>query len=84
MSVRAKYLSVSRSAPEAAAICDRCNRLTNHYKLTEQQVYQGGALTGTNLLVCGKCLDTPNPQGRRLDVSPDPLPIKNPRPPRFA
>lgn len=80
---RSPYLTVSSRAPTAAAICDRCQRETNHYKLSKQMDYRGGKLVDTGLLVCRQCLDVPNPQFARRFIEPDPTPIIDPRPQRF-
>lgn len=74
-------LQVSARAPRAAAICDRCGRMTNHDRLRWQWDWRGGPrLFNLRLLVCGSCLDRAQPNGRTMVLPPDPVPIANPRP----
>lgn len=43
--------------------------------------YRGGAApVWTGWLVCGVCLDKPNPYFARQVLLPDPIPVLNPRP----
>lgn len=76
--------SVSPSSPRAFAVCDRCGNWTNHYKLSSQAEWTGQRLADLNLLVCDKCLDTPQEQLRARVLPPDPVPIINPRPENFG
>jgi len=69
--------------PRAWAPCDRCGDLVNHYMLHFQMRYAGPQLINTNKLVCGGCLDIPNPQERTIVLPPDPVPIRNARPSNF-
>lgn len=81
--MRSPDLTVNPRAPRAAAICDRCQTTTNHYKLRPQMAWRGGTLAKTGLLVCRKCYDAPNPQDRSRKIAPDPIMIRDPRPPAF-
>ena len=46
--------------------------------------YRGNTLQNLRLLVCPRCLDTPQDQLRPIIVPPDPIPIKDPRPGFYA
>lgn len=64
------------------ATCDRCGQAQNHSDLAFQYEYAGFDLINLRLLVCKrKCLDLPNPTLQAIVLPPDPLPIKDPRPP---
>jgi hypothetical protein len=69
------------SAPEAQAVCDRCGFIYAHPELRWQYEWRGNALTNLRRLVCGPCLDVPQEQLRPRYLPPDPVPIKDPRPP---
>lgn len=75
---------VNPSAPEAAAICDRCGRQFNHIDLQSQFEYRGNDLMDLNILVCQSCLDDPQEQLRPRILPPDPEPVINARPPAWA
>lgn len=75
---------VSTRRPEPFAICDRCNVLMNLGDLQWQFVWTGNILNNTRLLVCDRCYDEPQDQSRARTLPPDPLPVFNARPPRFA
>jgi|SRR5215472_6341533 len=75
---------VNPSHPEAAGICDRCGFLYSHADLAWQFTYGGVGLINTNLLVCPRCLDEPNPQRQAKILPPDPEPVLNARPPSWA
>ena len=72
--------SVSSSNPKAFGICDRCGFMFNHHALRFQHDYRGRSLQNLRILVCETCLDKPQPQLKPIILSPDPVPIKNPRP----
>lgn len=76
-------LVVNPNRPRAAAHCQRCDVLINRDRLVEQKRYAGTALVGTGLYVCSQCYDTPNPQLKPRRIDPDPVPIRNPAPPRW-
>jgi hypothetical protein len=69
-----------RSHRTPNAVCDRCSFWYNLDDLTEQFDYRGSKLQNTHFLVCKKCLDVPQEQLRTIILSPDPVPVKNPRP----
>lgn len=69
--------------PEAAAVCDGCGFWVNRSSLVKRMAYRGGTVpVWDGFLVCGVCDDVPNPapQFSRLTLSPDPVPVQNPRP----
>jgi hypothetical protein len=67
--------------PRAHAICDRCGKRTNHYKLNWQYDWRGPRMQNLRFLVCDSCYDTPQQSGQRTILIPaDPLPVMNPRP----
>ncbi len=70
---------VSARDPRAFAICDRCGFLYNHHTLSFQFEYAGAGLYNTQMLVCGRCYDTPQAQLKSINIPADPLPIMNPR-----
>lgn len=74
----------SASRPQAFAVCDRCGRWWNHYKLRWQYDYAGTSLVNKRLLVCGPCCDKPQNQLRAIVLPADPVPIINPRTEPFA
>lgn len=74
---------VNPSRPAAFAICDRCGGLTNHRDLLPQYDYNAVGLYNTQLLVCERCLDVPQPQNLQPPLSADPLPVSDPRPENY-
>ncbi len=78
------HAAVSARSPRASAICDRCSRLTNHYKLRWQYEWRGERLQNIRILVCDHCYDEPQEQLRARILAPDPTPIANARPEPFT
>jgi hypothetical protein len=74
---------VNARHPKAQAICDRCSMLYHHDALSRQMEWSGNNLTWTGFLVCRSCLDIPFELNRPLRLPPDPVPIKDPRPPMY-
>lgn len=70
---------VSSRNPQAVAICDRCGAMFNHASLSWQFDWRGATMQNLRLLVCRRCLDTPQDQLRAYVVPADPVPIQNPR-----
>lgn len=70
--------------PRAFAICDRCGLLYNQVMLKFQYDWRGNQIVNTNTLVCDICYDVPYEGRRPLKLPPDPMPISNPRPVRYA
>lgn len=69
------------SNPRAAALCDGCKFLVNHDTLRKQMQYRGGDTpVWTGQLVCGACLDVPQPYFKKQVLKPDPVPVRLPRP----
>lgn len=67
--------------PQGVAMCDGCGFWVNYPELREKQEYRGGwSPVGTGLFVCATCDDVPQPYYRRQVLSPDPVPLLNPRP----
>lgn len=75
---------VSAKNPQAFAICDRCGILYNQVSLSFQYDWRGNQVVNTNTLVCQTCYDVPYEGRRPLALPPDPMPIRNPRPVRYA
>jgi len=73
----------SLRSPQAHAICDRCNFRFNHVDLQWQYDFAGSGLINKQILVCRRCLDTPQEQLRAIILSADPVPILNPRTQNF-
>ncbi len=77
---RAGRARTNKRAPRAQAVCDRCGFWYQLDALSRQYQWAGPALQDTGLLVCRRCLDTPQPQFRTFIFPPDPVPRVNPRP----
>jgi hypothetical protein len=73
----------SPSNPRAWGVCDRCNLLYNHNKLSWQFDWAGPQLINKRILVCQTCMDAPQQQLRTFALPPDPVPIQNPRPEQY-
>lgn len=69
----------SATNPQAHAICDRCGFRYNFVDLTWQYEWRGAALLNIKILVCRRCLDTPQENVRSIIVPADPQPIVNAR-----
>lgn len=70
-------------APTAAGVCDRCGSVHQLNELQWQSDWRGKALTNLKLLVCRRCLDTPQQQLMAFAVQADPVPVRNARPQNF-
>ncbi|MDE2105630.1 MAG: hypothetical protein KGL39_50855 [Patescibacteria group bacterium] len=70
---------ISPSNPSAAGICDRCGAVYSHCDLEWQFDYRGPVLQNLRILVCRRCLDTPQDQLRTIVLPADPMPIMQPR-----
>lgn len=67
--------------PEPPGYCDRCNRKFLHRNLAWQFDWRGPRLANLRILVCGGCLDVPQPSGRKpIKIGPDPVAVRDPRP----
>lgn len=67
--------------PQPPGCCDRCGFRWYHHDLRWQFDWIGNELSNLRLLVCPRCEDVPQPNGRRpVVLPPDPVPVKDPRP----
>lgn len=69
---------------DAFAISDRSGFLTNASNLTWQYEWRGNQLQNLRILVTPGELDVPQEQFRPVIIPPDPVPIRDPRPPFWA
>lgn len=76
--------NVDARNPRAFAICDRCGFLYNHVNLKFQYDWRGNNIVNTQAMVCDTCYDEPYEGRRPLKLPPDPVPIMQPRPVRYA
>lgn len=74
------HAAVDPRSPRAWATCDRCGGNYNLENLAFQFDYRGQTLQNTNLMVCDRCEDVPQPQLKPLVLPPDPIPVQNARP----
>ena len=80
-----RSVRVSRSHPQAAAVCDRCGLWANHVDLVPQMEFHGLHLGRRgNILVHRSCRDVPNGTAQAQRLKPDGLPIRDPRPEPYA
>lgn len=75
---------ISPRSPQAAGQCDRCGFIFSHSHLRWQFDWRGAQLQNTRMLVCRRCEDVPQEQLRAIVLSPDPVPIQNPRVPGWV
>lgn len=66
--------------PRALGTCDRCGFIYNRDRLRWQYDWSGLHEMNRGVLVCHKCMDTPQSQLKTINIPIDPLPITNPRP----
>lgn len=71
--------SVSTTNPVAFAVCDRCGVWRNRNQLFWQFQWSGVNLFNTQVLVCQRCADDPQPQLKTIVLPPDPPPVINAR-----
>ena len=74
---------VSASNPQAAGVCDRCGIWVTRSTMLWQYQWRGAELANIRILVCSRCLDTPQEQLRAIIVPADPVPIIQPRTENF-
>jgi len=77
------HARISRSAPQAQGLCDRCQFNFPHKDLQWQFQWSGARLQNLRILVCPSCRDVPQEGLRTIVFPPDPMPIANPRPEAF-
>lgn len=76
---RYTHARVNPRSPEAFGVCDRCQFVYQHNRLTWQFDWQGPRLQNKRILVCQTCLDVPQQQLRTIIIPADPIPIQNAR-----
>lgn len=69
----------SATRPQAFGVCDRCGCWENLVNLRWQFDWRGAALQNLRILVCYRCIDTPQQQLRAIVVPADPVPVVNAR-----
>ena len=85
MKRRGRYSCVNPRHPEAAGVCDRGGEVQKRRDLHPEMQWAGGRLVPTGFLSCLRHMDVPNPQfGGPRRLRPDPVPVRNPRPPDGA
>lgn len=70
--------------PNSLATCDRCGFIYNRNHLKWQYDWAGLKEMNRGVLVCQKCMDTPQAQLKTIQIPIDPVSIMNPRPGEFA
>ena len=75
-----KYGFIDKNNPEAMGVCDRGGEVRKHKDLHKEMIYAGRSLVWNGMLCCDDHIDKPHPQSRLLVLTPDPVPIKLPRP----
>jgi hypothetical protein len=66
---------VSSKKPQAFAVCQRCGTWYNRVDLNFQFDWRGSQLQNLYILVCKRCMDTPQEQLRAIVLPADPVPI---------
>lgn len=84
MRIHPRQAEVNPSDPRAWGTCDRCGFVISHYKLSWQHEFAGTRLVNLRILVCSSCEDSPQRQLGTVILPPDPMPILNARPERYA
>lgn len=75
---------VNPSNLDSFAICDVCGKLWNHSQLQFQYDWAGTELINLGYMACPDDYDKPFTPRKVIILPPDPLPIKDPRPPAWA
>lgn len=70
--------------PQAFGVCYRCGIWYNRVDLSFQYDWRGTALQNLYILVCQRCLDTPQEQRRAIQLPADPVPVYWPSVEQFA
>lgn len=78
---KGKYVDINPDNPDALGICQRSGFIFNHKDLVKQMVWSGNTKVWTGLMVGKPFEDVLNQQNRPPTVKPDPVPIKDARPP---
>ena len=75
------HAPVSISHPVPWRCCDRCGARWSYPKTGWQFDWRGASLANLRLIVCPRCDDLPQPNGRKpVWLSPEPRPVRDPRP----
>jgi len=77
------YVDIDPANPRGWGECDTCGHYFQLEKLAYQVEWMGTAIKRTGFRVCRECLDKPNEQLRTILLPPDPVPLKDPRPPKY-
>jgi hypothetical protein len=83
-SPQGKHVRIDPNNPEAVGMCDRSGFLYMRKDLVKQMEWRGNDLVWTGFFVGRDQLDVPNQQSRTPILKPDPVPVKDPRPPRYV
>ena len=78
---KGKHVHIDPEAPEALGICDYTGFVHMRKDLVRQMEWRGNRLVWTGYYVGKDYLDKPNPQLKTPILPPDPVPVKDPRPP---
>jgi hypothetical protein len=78
---KGKYVDVNPDNPDAVAICQRSGFIFNHKDLVKQMRWSGNTQVWDEIMVGRPFLDALNEQNRPPMIKPDPIPIKDARPP---
>lgn len=81
---RSGRAKTSARKPQAFAVCMRCGIWHNRVDLNFQMDWRGTSLQNLYILVCDRCLDTPQEQLRAIQLPADPVPIYFPSVEDFA
>lgn len=77
-----KFNEVDPENPRALGQCDMSTQVVFHDQLERQMAYQGATLRWTGTLRRPEYIDKPQGQDARIQLRPDPVPVKYPRPER--
>lgn len=76
-----KHVSIDQDHPQAVGICDYSGSVFMRKDLVRQMEWRGNDLVWTGFYVGRPYVDMPNEQAKSPILPPDPIPIKDPRPP---
>lgn len=80
---KGKHVTIDSTSPKALGVCDYSGLLFNRCDLVRQFEWRGEALVWTGYYVGKPYVDIPNPQLKPPILPPDPVPVKDPRPPQY-
>lgn len=81
---KGKHVRINPENPTALGICDYTGFIFNRDDLVRQMEWRGNALVWTGYYVGRPYADIPNPQLKPPILPPDPVPVKDPRPPHYS